>query len=39
MNLIGGGILIVLGILMVTGVWTAFMTQLQGVIASVPLPF
>ncbi|GAA1997601.1 cytochrome c biogenesis CcdA family protein [Microbacterium pumilum] len=38
-NLIGGGILIVLGILMVTGVWTAFMTQLQGVFSSVPLPF
>jgi cytochrome c-type biogenesis protein len=37
-NLIGGGILIALGILMVTGVWTAFMTELQGVFASVPLP-
>lgn len=37
-NLIGGGILIALGILMVTGVWAAFMTQLQGVFASVPLP-
>ena len=37
-NLIGGGILIVLGLLMVTGVWTAFMTQLQGVFSGVPLP-
>lgn len=37
-NLIGGGLLIVLGILMVTGVWTAVMNQLQGVFASVPLP-
>jgi cytochrome c-type biogenesis protein len=37
-NLIGGGILIVLGLLMVTGVWTAFMTQLQGVVSGVPLP-
>ncbi len=38
-NLVGGSILIVLGILMVTGVWTAFMTQLQGVFLGVPLPF
>jgi cytochrome c-type biogenesis protein len=37
-NLIGGVILIVLGILMVTGVWTSFMTQLQGVFLGVPLP-
>ncbi|GAA1961465.1 cytochrome c biogenesis CcdA family protein [Microbacterium deminutum] len=37
-NLIGGAILIVLGILMVTGVWTTFMTQLQGVFLGVPLP-
>ncbi len=37
-NLIGGGLLIVLGLLMVTGVWTAIMSQLQGVFASVPLP-
>lgn len=37
-NLIGGGLLIVLGLLMVTGVWTAIMAQLQGVFASVPLP-
>jgi len=37
-NLIGGVLLIVLGVLMVTGVWTAFMAQLQGVFSSVPLP-
>lgn len=37
-NLIGGGLLIVLGLLMVTGVWTAIMAQLQGVFASVPTP-
>jgi cytochrome c-type biogenesis protein len=38
-NLIGGVLLIVLGLLMVTGVWTAVMSQLQGVLQSVPLPF
>jgi cytochrome c-type biogenesis protein len=37
-NLIGGVVLIVLGLLMVTGVWTAVMAQLQGVFASVPAP-
>lgn len=37
-NLIGGALLIVLGLLMVTGVWTAIMAQLQGVFASVPTP-
>jgi cytochrome c-type biogenesis protein len=37
-NLIGGGMLIVLGLLMVTGVWTAVMAQLQGVFSSVPAP-
>ena len=37
-NLIGGALLVVLGVLMVTGVWSAFMSQLQGVIGSVPLP-
>lgn len=34
-NLIGGAMLVVLGVLMVTGVWGALMTQLQGVIGSV----
>ncbi|MDE0546171.1 cytochrome c biogenesis protein CcdA [Microbacterium sp. C7(2022)] len=37
-NLIGGAILVLLGVLMVTGVWTVWMAQLQGVFASVPLP-
>jgi len=37
-NLIGGGLLVVLGILMVSGVWTALMSQLQGVLQGVPLP-
>ena len=37
-NLIGGALLIVLGLLMVTGVWTSVMAQLQGVFASVPAP-
>jgi cytochrome c-type biogenesis protein len=37
-NLIGGALLIVLGLLMVTGVWTAVMAELQGVFANVPLP-
>jgi cytochrome c-type biogenesis protein len=37
-NLIGGALLVVLGVLMVTGVWGAMMSHLQGVFASVPLP-
>ena len=37
-NIIGGLLLIALGVLMVTGVWTALMVQLQGVFTSVPLP-
>ncbi|MDT0180525.1 cytochrome c biogenesis protein CcdA [Microbacterium sp. ARD31] len=37
-NIVGGVVLILLGLLMVTGVWTAIMSQLQGVFASVPLP-
>jgi len=37
-NIIGGVLLIALGVLMVTGVWSAMMTQLQGVFTSVPLP-
>jgi cytochrome c-type biogenesis protein len=38
-NVVGGSLLVVLGILMVTGVWSALMAQLQGVFLSVPLPF
>lgn len=37
-NLIGGGLLVVLGLLMVTGIWTEIMSRLQGVFLSVPLP-
>jgi cytochrome c-type biogenesis protein len=37
-NLVGGALLIVLGVLMVTGVWTQLMASLQGVFANVPLP-
>jgi cytochrome c-type biogenesis protein len=37
-NIIGGILLIVLGVLMVTGVWSTAMAQLQGVMTSVPLP-
>ncbi|MCT9820738.1 cytochrome c biogenesis protein CcdA [Microbacterium sp. W1N] len=37
-NILGGILLIVLGILMVTGVWTAIMSQLLGVIGGVELP-
>lgn len=37
-NLIGGALLILLGLAMVTGVWGAWMSQLQGVFRSVPLP-
>ena len=37
-NLIGGVLLVALGVLMVTGVWGALMSHLQGVFAGVPLP-
>jgi cytochrome c-type biogenesis protein len=37
-NIVGGSLLVALGILMVTGVWSALMVQLQGVFLSVPLP-
>jgi len=37
-NIIGGVLLVILGVLMVTGVWTALMAQLQGVFLNVPLP-
>jgi cytochrome c-type biogenesis protein len=37
-NIIGGVMLVVLGLLMVTGVWTALVAQLQGVFLNVPLP-
>ncbi|MCM3502665.1 cytochrome c biogenesis protein CcdA [Microbacterium sp. P26] len=37
-NLIGGSLLIVLGLLMVTGLWGQWMSVLQGVIGPVQLP-
>ncbi|MFT4157941.1 MAG: cytochrome c biogenesis CcdA family protein [Microbacterium sp.] len=37
-NIIGGVLLILLGILMVTGLWTDFMSRLTAVIGSVVLP-
>ncbi|MCJ1707746.1 cytochrome c biogenesis CcdA family protein [Microbacterium sp. VKM Ac-2923] len=37
-NLIGGALLIVLGLLMVTGAWGQWMSTLQGVIGNVQLP-
>jgi cytochrome c-type biogenesis protein len=37
-NLIGGALLVVLGLLMVTGVWSADMTKQQGVFTSVTAP-
>lgn len=38
LNLIGGAVLILLGLLMVTGVWTSLMSLLQQVVVNVPLP-
>ncbi|MGX5769791.1 cytochrome c biogenesis CcdA family protein [Microbacterium trichothecenolyticum] len=38
MNIIGGGLLVFLGVLMVTGLWTALMSELQQVVINVPLP-
>ena len=37
-NIVGGVLLIALGVLMVTGLWTAAMSQLTGVIGGVVLP-
>lgn len=37
-NIIGGVLLIVLGVLMVTGLWTDIMSRMTAVISSVPLP-
>lgn len=37
-NIVGGVLLVLLGILMVSGVWGALMSNLQGVFRSVPLP-
>ncbi|WP_336648332.1 cytochrome c biogenesis CcdA family protein [Microbacterium sp. MMO-10] len=37
-NIVGGGVLVFLGLLMVTGLWTALMSALQQVVINVPLP-
>ncbi|WP_111467100.1 cytochrome c biogenesis CcdA family protein [Microbacterium suaedae] len=37
-NIIGGSLLILLGLLMVSGIWTMIMSRLQGVIGGVELP-
>ncbi|GAA1779376.1 cytochrome c biogenesis CcdA family protein [Agromyces lapidis] len=36
-NLIGGGMLIVIGLIMVSGLWTAWMSELQGVMSGIDL--
>ncbi|MEW1835612.1 cytochrome c biogenesis protein CcdA [Microbacterium sp. NPDC079995] len=35
-NIIGGAMLVLLGVLMVTGLWTSLMASFQGVVAGVP---
>lgn len=35
-NIVGGALLVALGVLMVTGVWTTIMSVFQGVVAGVP---
>ncbi|WP_019178965.1 cytochrome c biogenesis protein CcdA [Microbacterium yannicii] len=37
-NLIGGGMLVALGLLMVTGMWTSLMAPLQALFSTVPAP-
>ncbi len=37
-NIAGGVVLVLLGLLMVTGLWTRLMSSLQGVMANVQLP-
>lgn len=37
-NILGGALLILVGLLMVSGVWTMLMAELQGVMVNVPLP-
>lgn len=38
LNILGGAMLITLGLLMVTGLWTALMSAMQQVVINVPLP-
>jgi cytochrome c-type biogenesis protein len=37
-NIMGGSVLVVIGLLMVTGVWTVLIYELQSVMATVQLP-
>jgi len=38
LNIVGGALVVVLGLLMVTGLWTALMSTLQQVVINVPAP-
>ncbi|WP_458351948.1 cytochrome c biogenesis CcdA family protein [Pacificispira sp. HM-600] len=38
LNIVGGALLVVLGLLMVTGLWTVLMSALQQVVINVPVP-
>jgi cytochrome c-type biogenesis protein len=38
LNIIGGVLLVSLGVLMVTGLWTMLMSALQQVVINVPVP-
>ena len=38
LNIVGGALLVVLGLLMVTGLWTALMSTLQQVVINAPAP-
>jgi cytochrome c-type biogenesis protein len=37
-NIFGGALLITIGLLMVTGAWTAWMYQLQAIMGAIQLP-
>jgi cytochrome c-type biogenesis protein len=37
-NIVGGALLVVIGLLMVTGVWTSWMLAMQGVIGGFVTP-
>jgi len=38
LNIVGGALLVLLGVLMVTGLWTTLMSALQQVVINVPAP-
>ena len=38
LNIVGGALLVLLGLLMVTGLWTTLMSALQQVVINVPAP-